>query len=301
MGHLFGGRMTAIKIYEDYDCIISEHNNGYNYYDKELAVMVTTDNNIRSSKVFKDDIMLSSIGFKLFSFDYFLYSEDYVDPTIKKIIRLAKYSIKNCIHIHFEKDIIEQVFSFCKKNIKNEDYSISVNKDRTLYPYYQYAIEITDLNKAYDQIKYKAIIRDGIVYFSWVFEDESNYDNFLKSNFENVTVERFHHEDDIITTFMTSAYCIDIHYKAKIKEYDIMIGHYDTLLDGNVLTATKWGDRLIIQQEYDVDFVARKALELVILNTPKESFIKTLKSMDLMGDSDILTIDVVDVYQMATI
>lgn len=293
--------MTATKIYEDYDCIVSEDNTGYIYYDKKTSVHVTTDQQARSSKLFKDGVLLSEIRSKLFYFDYFLHSEINIDPQVKKVQRIVKYTIENCMQLHFEKDIVDQILAYCKKHIKNEDYSITVHKDKTLYPYYQYAVEITDLNKSYEKVKYKAIVRNGIVYFSWTFEDESKYDYFLKKNFNIQTIDRFHYEDDIITTFMTNTHCIDIHHKASFKEYEIMVGDYEELLEDNLLKPTKWGERLIIQQDYDIDFVARKALELVIMRDPKEAFVNTLKAMDLINDADPLTIDIIDLYQMATI
>lgn len=291
--------MTALKIYEDYNYIVSEDDNEYIYYDKKLSVHVTTDKQVRSSKVFKDGNLLSEIGFKLFYFDYHSYTDVTINPIVKKVQRLAQFSIGNCIHLHFEKEIVEQVFAYCKKHIKNDNYSITVHNDKAIYPYYQYIVEITDLN--YPNLKYKAIVRNGIVYFTWTFEDESKYDNFFLKNFNIHSIDRFHYDDDIITTFMTMEGCIDIHYKASLKEYDIMVGNYNDLLDDNILKTTKWGDRIIIRQNYDIDFVARKALELVIINDPKDNFINMLKEMELIDHKDKLTVDIVDLYQMVTI
>ena len=207
------------------------------------------------------------------------------------ILWITKTVLNNCIHLRFNKNIVNQINNFCY--FMEDGYTARIDFDDLFSPYFIKVITIIDRS---DNNPYYAIIRDEKVYFTYLFEDYSNIDSFIKNNFYSYDVNHFHNGEDVISTLHTSRHAVDIHYKANEKKYFVKVCQFDTIVDEIELLAD-----FSIDGEFNIDTISDLAFYHGLIYDPKKEFIDELLSLNIIYDGQPLNREIIEIYNMATI
>ncbi len=287
-------------VYEDDDYVLTQSVDLYECLQKSSNFKVSFDKSMKKANIYKNDefITVENIPTRpkqlFYLNDYLTHTSSVIDADkFDHLLWAAKNIFYNCIYIHFSKDIISQINDFCY--FMYDGYRTSIYFDDFFQSYFSKSLTITDLS---DGNHYHAIIRNGRVYFSWLFEDYSNYDKFITKHFYNYQVCHFHNGCDVISTFNTSRHAVDIQYKSDDDLYIVKVCQVNTITDElEFLTEFTFnGDGC-----FNVDIVSKVALYNGLIYDPKKEFINELRTLNLISDGDVLNQDIIDLYNMSVI
>lgn len=143
---------------------------------------------------------------------------------------------------------------------------------------------------------YKAIVRDGLVYFTMMFNDDPEKKDFVTTKFN---LRDYNHYESVggyvIDTFSGDYYIVESHYDPYAHQYKITSACYETQKVNK--------DMEVVEQEsgYDLDFIFNFVYNKVIMNYPKYSFLEKLVEMSILSEGEKLTHEHMNIYDMATI
>lgn len=264
--------------------------------NKSDNVVVVMDSNKHPNHmgifVFRDNILVNSFNVKhLFISQHTSYTPEGIEQERWKMYVefLESYYSNDCA-IQLGTVINDQVNHFMKSV---SYYKVHINFVQEHGQQVLNNIEIED--KVYN-FNYKAIVRDGLVYFTMMFNDDPEQVAFVKSKFN--LQEYIHYESVggyIIDSFSGDCFISETHYDPYLNLYQYKTVRYENL---NVL---KDSDLLKDYQEYDVNFIFNFIYDNVIIHYPKHGFIEKLVELSILSDGEKLTHEHMNIYAMATI
>lgn len=287
-------------VYEDDDYILTKSVDLYECLQKSSNFKIVFDKSMKKAKIYENDelILIEKIPVRskqiYYFYDYLKDTSSIIDADkIEHILWAAKKIFYNCIHIHFSKDIIKQINDFCYFMV--DGYRTIIDLDDFFQSYFAKSLTITDLS---DDNSYYAIIRNGIVYFSYLFEDYSNHDKFIKKHFSSYQVCHFHNGNDVISTFNTSRHAVDIQYKSNDDLYIVKVCQFDIIVDElEFLTEFTFNGN----GSFNVDVVSSLAFYNGLIYDPKKEFLEELKSLNIISTNDNLDKNIIELYNMSVI
>lgn len=203
---------------------------------------------------------------------------------------MESYYSNDCF-IHLGSAINDQVNQFMK----------SVNcfkvKLHFLHEYGKQVLDFIEIeDRVYDYV-YKAIVRDGLVYFTMMFNDDPEKEEFVNNKF---SLNVYNHYEAaggyVIDVFMGDYFRVTAHYDFYEEQYTVDIVRYDE--DSKV---KKYREILKNHEEYDVNFIYNFVYEAVVLHYPKYTFVKELVEMSIISEDEKLTPEHMKIYDMAVI
>lgn len=242
--------------------------------------------------IFKDNILVNSFNVKhLFISKNTRYTPEGIDKERWQMyVEFLESYYRNDCAIHLGTNINDQINNYMK-NVAY--YKVHINFVEEHGQKILATIEIVD--KVYN-FNYKAIVRDGLVYFTMMFNDDPDREEFVKSKFN--LQEYIHYESSggyVIDSFSGDLFIAETHYEPYLKLYQYKTVRYDNS------TVLKEMDIIKEQQEYDVNFIFDFIYNSVIIYHPKYSFIEKLVELSILTDGERLTPEHMKIYDMATI
>lgn len=210
---------------------------------------------------------------------------------LEHILWITRSVLSNCIHLNFNKNIVNQINKFCY--FMKDGYTTKIDFDDLFSPYFIKILTITDLS---DKNPYHAILRDEKVYFTKPFEKYSKLDTFIKNNFYSYYVNHFYNGDDVISTLNTSRHAVDIHYKATEKKYFVKVCQFDTIIYDIELLVD-----FSVDGEFNIDTISELAFYHGLIYDPKKEFMDKLLALNIIYEGQPLSREIIEIYQMLTI
>lgn len=203
---------------------------------------------------------------------------------------MESYYNNDC-YIHLGEAINDQVNKFMK----------SVNcfkvKLHFLNEYGKQVLDFIEIeDHVYDYV-YKAVVRDGLVYFTMMFNDDPEQEEFVNNKF-NLNVYN-HYEAAggfVIDLFSGDYFKVTAHYDFYEEQYTVDIIRYD-----QSSKIKKYREILKNHEQYDVNFIYNFVYETVVLNYPKYTFMQELIEMSILNEDEQLTSEHMKIYDMAVI
>lgn len=231
------------------------------------------------------------------------------EETYHKEIKLLKNAYTNDCCTHLTSDISWQIKHFMKYS---KSYEIRIY-DEMLIDGMTKSIILIDES---EDVIYKAIVRDGKLYFTNPKREKSLRESFIKDNFNFYDYGYYEATDgEIINLFRTRLRLIESHYNPKSQQYTIKVKHGFTngrtmremidkeiikeLIDENVnqmVTESK-----INQAVYDENYIFNTVFENELIFEPTQAFINSLVSLSIIDDNTPLTVEDVKIYEMTVI
>jgi len=208
----------------------------------------------------------------------------------KGLTTLMESYYSNDCFIHLGEAINDQVNQFMK----------SVNcfkvKLHFLHEYGKQVLDFIEIeDHVYDYV-YKAIVRDGLVYFTMMFNDDPEKQEFVTNKF---SLNIYNHYEAaggyVLDVFMGDCFRVIAHYDFYEEQYTVDIVSYD---DAKI---KKYREVLKNNEEYDVNFIYNFVYESVLLHYPKYTFVQELISMSILNEDEQLTSEHMKIYDMAVI
>lgn len=144
--------------------------------------------------------------------------------------------------------------------------------------------------------KYHAIVRDGLVYFTMMFNDDPEREEFVKDKFD---LQAYNHYEAaggyIIDSFIGSWFIAETHYDPYHQHYEFKsIRYTESAVVPNI-------DILKEHPEYDVNFIFNFIYDTVIIHHPNYSFTEKLIELSILTEGETLTHEHMELYDMAII
>lgn len=263
-----------------------------NKSDNAVIVMDSKRPNNMGITVFNDNVLVNSFDVKhLFISQSTSYTPEGIERDRWKmyIDFLEPYYLNDCA-IHLGTAINDQVNHYMKSVAH---FNVRLNFLQEHGQKILNTIEIED--KVYN-FTYKAIVRDGLVYFTMMFNDDPDREEFVRSKFN--LQEYTHYESAggyIIDSFAGDWFIAETHYDPYLHLYQYKTARYENS------TVLKEIDLLKEHQEYDVNFIFNFIYNSVIIYHPKYSFLEKLVELSILTDGEKLTHEHMKIYDMATI
>lgn len=231
------------------------------------------------------------------------------EETYHKEIKLLKNAYENDCCTHLNSDISWQIKHFMKYA---KSYDIRIYDEMSIGGMTKSIILIDEG----EDVIYKAIVRDGKLYFTNPKREKSLRESFVKDNFNFYDYGYYEATDGvIINLFRTRLRLIESHYNPKSQQYTINVKHGFTngrtmqemideeiineLIDENVnqmVTQSK-----INQAVYDENYIFNTVFENEIIYEPTQDFINNLVSLSIIDVNTPFTIEDVKTYEMVVI
>jgi hypothetical protein len=270
-------------IFESDQTKLTQEGGCFRFFLKDYPVYLEVVSNSHSVNIYLNDEL---IAIQRLPKDF--YSFSYMPEQIKPTILMNSFSIiyKNCLELHFNKNIVDQVKEFAK------DYPVIVTKDN-LYPYF-----MGTFNIKYASQFFEGIVRDEIVYFSEIFRKQSPLEEFL-NKLSGCKIQEYKKGKNIIRTYNSTLCKLDIQYISD-KDQFIMVYvandcYYSKEINkDDVNYSSAYRNLIKIMDEL--------ALSECLIQYPQESFVKELVELGILENKDDkLTKFDLEVYPMASI
>jgi len=309
------------SFYEDDSCRIGV--NGQNYYlvsKLDTTIIVYERSHPQKTRTFIDLVSVDSLRYNSFKRLYNELVENsgsgrsrltaaeirfrLENPTLRfeddtslenihcREIDILKKAYQNDCYTHLNSDISWQIKHFMKYV---DLYEIRIIDSKCINDLGKMLIIIDEKN----ELIYRAIIRDNILYFTNLIKEKPTKESFVKKYFQLSDYEHYESLSDvIIDIFKSDKLFIESRYDPIIKAYSIYC--HRTISDGDTLT-TSVEQKTINEQEYDVNFIFNFIFDSEFLCYPKEDFIERLRELSILGENECVTLEHVKVYEMTVI
>lgn len=263
-----------------------------NKSDNAIIVMDTNRSNNLGVTVFKDNVLVNSFDVRhLFISQSASYTTEGIQRDIWKMYVefLEPYYLHDCA-IHLGTDINDQVNQYMKSVAH---YNVRL---KFLQEHGQQVLSTIEIEDKVYNFTYQAIVRDRLVYFTMMFNDDPDREAFVKSKFN--LQEYTHYESAggyVIDTFAGDWFIAETHYDPYLQLYQYKTIRYDNS------TVFKDIDLIKDHQEYDVNFIFNFIYNSLIIYHPKYSFVEKLVELCILTDGEKLTHEHMKLYDMATI
>lgn len=224
-------------------------------------------------------------------------------------IELLKNAYKNDCCTHLTSDISWQIKHFMKYA---KSYDIRIYDEMSVHGMTKFLILIDEG----EDVIYKAIIRDGKLYFTNHKREKTLRELFVKDNFNFYDYGYYESTDgEIINLFRSRLRLIESHYNPKSQQYTINVKHGFTngrtmremidkeiineLLDENVNQMVTHST--INQAVYDENYIFNTIFESELIFEPTRAFINNLLELSIVDENMPITIEDVKIYEMTVI
>ena len=202
---------------------------------------------------------------------------------------LESYYLNDCA-IHLGVDINDQINHFMKHVAY---YKVRLN---FLQEHGKKVLNTIEIEDNVYNFTYKAIVRDNLVYFTEMFNDDPEREEFVKSKFN--LQDYTHYESAggyVIDSFAGDWFVAETHYDPYLQLYQYKTVRYENS------TVFKEMELIKDHQEYDLNFIFNFIYNHVIIYYPKYSFLEKLVELSILSDGERLTHEHMKLYDMATI
>lgn len=309
------------SFYEDDSCRIGV--NGQNYYlisKLDKTIIVYERSPPQKTRTFIDLVSVDSLRYNSFKRAYHELGEssgagrssltaaeirfrlenpsvqaEYV-PSLAEMhrheIEILKKAYKNDCCTHFSSDISFQIKHFMKHT---DMYEIRILDSKGIHNVEKMFAIIDEKN----ELVYRAIIRDNILYFTNLIKEKPTKESFVKKYFQLSDYEHYESPSDVfIDIFKSDKLFIESRYDPIIKSYSIY--YHRTISDGDTLT-TSVEQKTISENEYDVNFIFNFVFESEFMCYPEEDFVERLRDLSILAENERVTLEHVKVYEMTII
>lgn len=202
---------------------------------------------------------------------------------------LEPYYLNDCA-LHLGVDINDQINHFMKHVAY---YKVHLH---FLHEHGKKVLNTIEIEDNVYNFTYKAIVRDNLVYFTEMFNDDPEREEFVKSKFN--LQDYTHYESAggyVIDSFAGDWFIAETHYDPYLQLYQYKTVRYEN--------STVFKDMELIKdhQEYDVNFIFNFIYNHVIIHYPKYSFLEKLVELSILSEDEKLTHEHMKIYDMATI
>lgn len=309
------------SFYEDDSCQIGV--NGQNYYlisKLDKTIIVYERSHPQKTRTFIDLVSVDSLRYNSFKRLYNELGENsgsgrsrftaaeirfrLENPTVqaeyvpsltemhRHEIDILKKAYQNDCCTHLSSDISWQIKLFMKYV---HLYEIRIVDSKCVNDSGKMLIIIDENN----ELVYRAIIRDNILYFTNLIKEKPTQESFVKKYFQLSDYEHYESLSDvIIDIFKSDKLFIESRYDPIKKAYSIYC--HRTISDGDTLT-TSVEQKIISEHEYDVNFIFNFVFDSEFLCYPKEDFIERLRELSILAENERVTLEHIKVYEMTII
>lgn len=245
-----------------------------------------------SSGAGRSSLTAAEIRFRLENPTVRFEEDQSLEKTNYREIDILKKAYKNDCCTHLSSDISLQIKRFMKYvNL----YEIRIVDSNCVNDSGKILIIIDEIN----ELVYKAIIRDNILYFTNLIKEKPTKESFVKKYFQLSDYKHYESPSDVvIDIFKSDKLLIESRYDPRIKAYSIYC--HRTLSDGDTLT-TSVEQKTISEYEYDVNFIFNFVFESEFMCYPKEDFIERLRELSILAENERVTLEHVKIYEMTII
>jgi len=283
-------------VYENERSLLGKSEDLHYLINKSDNAVVVMDSNKHPNHmgifVFRDNLLVNSFNVKhLFISQHTSYTPEGIEQERWKMYVefLEPYYSNDCA-IQLGTVINDQVNHFMKSV---SYYKVHIN---FVQEHGQQVLNNIEIEDNVYNFKYKAIVRDGLVYFTMMFNDDPDQEEFVKGKFN--LQDYTHYESAggyVIDSFAGDWFVAETHYDPYLQLYQYKTVSYE---DSNVL---KEINLLKEHQEYDVNFIFNFIYDTVIIHHPKHGFTEKLIELSILGEGEKLTHEHMNIYAMATI
>lgn len=242
--------------------------------------------------IFKNNVLVNSLNVKHI---FISQSTSYTPEGIKEdrwkmyVEFLESYYLNDCV-LHLGEHINAQIKHFMKSVAY---YKVNLN---FLQEHGKQVLNTIEIEDNVYNFKYHAIVRDGLVYFTMMFNDDPEREEFIKSKFD---LQEYNHYESaggyIIDFFSGSLFIAETHYDPYHQHYEVKSVRYtESAVVPNI-------DILKEHPEYDVNFIFDFIYDTVIIHYPKYSFTEKLIELSILNEGEALTHEHMKLYDMAII
>lgn len=285
-------------VYENERSFLAEVDSLIYLINKSDNVVIVMDYDYKSQlnhmviSIFKNNILVNSLNVKHI---FISQSINYTPEGIKEdrwkmyVDFLEHYYLNDCV-LHLGEHINDQIKHFMKSVAY---YKVNLN---FLQEHGKQVLNTIEIEDNVYNFKYHAIVRDGLVYFTMMFNDDPEREEFIKSKFD---LQAYNHYEAaggyVIDFFNGSLFIAETHYDPYHQHYEVKSVRYtESAVVPNV-------EILKERPEYDVNFIFDFIYDTVMIHYPKYSFTEQLIELSILTEGEALTHEHMKLYDMAII
>jgi hypothetical protein len=284
--------------YENNKSLFAQTDNYCYLINKSDNVVIVYDKNVTGRDkivfIFMDNHLVDTIkSRRLFVCDNISYDPDVIEQERQKMfVEFLEEIYKHSCHIHLGQNVNSQIQEFMKSV---EFFEVSLHFLNEYGANVLSYISIED--KVYNFIYY-AIVRDGLVYFTMMFNEDPKNQIFVQENFKLNSYQHYESSSGyIIDTFFGENFFGEVHYDPYFKKYTLNLKY----LDAANFSVIECHQVLEHHTEYDVNFIFDFVYNNIIINDPRYNFIQKLIDMSILQDNETLNKEHMKLYEMALI
>lgn len=285
-------------VYENERSFLAEVDSLIYLINKSDNVVIVMDYDYKSQlnhmviSIFKNNILVNSLNVKHI---FISQSTSYTPEGIKEdrwkmyVDFLEHYYLNDCV-LHLGEHINDQIKHFMKSVAY---YKVNLN---FLQEHGKQVLNTIEIEDNVYNFKYHAIIRDGLVYFTMMFNDDPEREEFVKNKFD---LQAYNHYEAaggyVIDFFNGSLFIAETHYDPYHQHYEVKSVRYtESAVVPNI-------EILKERPEYDVNFIFDFIYDTVMIHYPKYSFTEQLIELSILTEGEALTHEHMKLYDMAII